>query len=573
MVIDITYKTPALSGGGFVVPIAFLFTSQYNQDMSFKMVVGEDFPQGAWILDGSGGTHADYSGYARNGASSAATYGPALISGAARSLIVTNTTKFSTLAPVFVKGKEEQPFSLEATFRPLGTGYEQQVLGRDGQMDGLVVNGTVVSFVTKFDNTGEARASYDMKALQTVYAVGVHTKESNALFINGEMVAQVDITAEQQADTFAGSPIVLGCGASSSTNGIMVNGLAVYNSALEYDSILIHYDKVEQGESAEDVAISYGGHLLEASPGLVSSRYDIDWSLDEDWNEGGLVAVSAREDSLFPEEVDGVTEEGRWMTAVPLTDAGSSIYAVSLKWEGEGVIVQTSKDNINWSTAENGVNIDTITPTTSTPDLMLYLQVIFPAGRTLENTYLDSLSVTVHPPNPVPDVGGREVVLSNTSIELDTDVKTLHQDWGFELRNGSITIKESTDADKFNPKTIEVWARKDGTTFADNLLTGSPTRWRTNGGASESYRVGEWQLRHYVFDAGFTGDIVFNGTGQIGHVIMYQDALTNEEIKEIYDAYCGAPTKFLTNSDSLNIYELAGEVDIYEYEWAIESSG
>lgn len=557
-----------------MVPIAFLLTSQYNQDMSFKMVVGEDFPQGAWILDSSGPAHADYSGYARNGMSSATIYGPALISGAARSLIITNATKFATLVPVFVAGKEEQPFSLEATVRPLGTGSEQQVLGRDGQMDGIVVNGTVVSFVTKFSTTGEARASYDMKALQAIHVVGVHTKESNALFINGEMVAQVDITAEQQADTFAGSPITLGCGASSSsTTSIMVNGLAVYNSALEYDSILIHYDKVEQGESAEDIAISYGGHLLEVSPALVASRYDIDWSLDEDWNEGGLVAVSAREDSLFPEEVDGVTEEGRWMTAVPLTDAGTSIYAVSVKWEGDGVIVQTSRDNINWVDAENGVNISTVTPTTSTADLMLYLQVIFPAGRTLENTYLDSLSVTVHPPSPIPEVAGREVVLDNVSIEIDADVKTFHQDWGFELRNGTITIKASTDAEKFNPKTIEVWSRKDGTTFADNLVTGSPTRWRTNGGASESYRTGEWQLRHYVFDSGFTGDIVFNGTGQIGHVIMYEDALTNDEIKEIYDAYCGAPTKFLTNSDSLNIYELAGQVDIYEYEWAIEASG
>lgn len=538
------------------------------------MVAGEDYPKGLWILDGTT-VHADYSGYGNSASSTASTYGPALVGGASRSLIVSNTGVVLYPALAFEAGSEDHPFTLEATARPVVTGTvsEQQVIGREDMMDGLIINGTVVSFVTKYATTGEARASYDLGAIQAVHMVGVHTKESNVLYVNGEPVAEVEITPEQQADSYTGPSPALISGKSASANSLMINGVAVYDAPLPYEAVFAHYERVMEGATAEEIAVGWGGHLIEFTSGQVAPKYEIDYSLDEDWAQGGLFGVAYREDSVYPETAEGVTVAGRWETAVPLNDAGSNLYAANVKWAGTGFSVSTSRDGNTWAVAENGVNVSTINSTVNTSDSMLYVRVQFPAGLPPEEAVLESLTISVFSSGSIAEVAGRQILLSGASVEEDTDLKRYHNDWGVELRNGSITIKESTEEPKFAPKTIEVWARKEGGTFVDNLIGASPTVWRSNGGASSSYRTGEWQLRHYVFNAGFEGDIVFNGTGQIGHIILYTEALTNDNLKEIYDSYMGVPTASITSTQSLDIHEFPGEVDIYEYDWTIESSG
>lgn len=539
------------------------------------MVVGESFPKGFWMLEGTS-SQTDYSGYKRTGLSpSATTHGPALVNGAAKSLIVSNASLFLCAAPVLVKGKEHMPFSIEAHVAPVfssTTISEQQVFGRVGAMDGLIIEGSVVSFVTKFSNTGEARASFDLGQYQAVHMVGVHTQTSNSLFIDGEMVAEVDITPEQQADTFAGDQVALGSGRSTSSNSLMLNAIAVYEGVLDQSTIMVHYEYGRAYVNAEHVSIGYGGDLLEFSASQTAPVIEEDYSLEEDWLMGGLFSVAVREGSLYPESEDGQTVAGRWEVAIPL-DSEGLLYAGTLGWEGQGVTVETSRDKNSWFVAENGVNLSTIVSGTSTDDAILYVRVSFDAGAPEGAVYLDTLIFKLYASTLIPDFAGRKVLLDKASVEDLHEVKKYHENWGLELRGGSLTIKAPTGEEPVHPKTIEVWARKHQGTFADNLSTASPTTWRSNGGAGTAYRTGEWQLRHYVFNSGFSGDIVFSGTGQIGHVVLYPNVLSNDDIKSIYDSYMGSPKNIVPSSDVVNVFEFDGLVDISEYEWTIESSG
>lgn len=518
--------------------------------------------------------HSDLSGYSISALAMSSTYGPSLVKGATRSVIVGNAAKAQLVSPVLVQGKEHLPFSLEATFRPLISGplAEQQVLGRDGNMDGIVVNGTVVSFVTKFLTAPECRASFDVTALQTIHAVGIHTENTNSLYINGELVAETTLTLEQQADRFMPTSGPLVSGTSTSSNLLMVNGFGIYEAVLEDYSIQEHYEQLSAGSTAEEIAGNYGGHLLEFSSAQTNPVFESDFSLDEDWQSGGMFGVVSSDNTLYPENEAGLTLEGHWEIAIPL-DADTSLYAGTVSWQGVGVTVQTSRDGSSWTNAENGVNLPTIANGTTSTDQTLFIRVSFAAGLPEYTTFLEQLTFSLYGTSSLPELAGRQVIISKASIEGDYDIKDYHADWGLELRDGTLTIKQGTGSEPMVPKTIEVWARKSGSAvFTDNLYA-SVSRWRSNGDTGFSYRTDEWQVRHYVYDSGFTGDITFSGTGQIGHVVLYPNALSNEEIKSIYDSYMGAPSVVATNLDVLNIREFPGEVDIYEYDWTIESSG
>lgn len=538
------------------------------------MVVGESFPRGFWLLDESG-THSDYSGYGRDATSASSTFGPSLVNGASRSLITSNASKVTYSAPVLVRTKEHLPFSIEAHAAPVfssTTISEQQIFGRSGAMDGLTINGTVVSFVTKYSSTGEARASFDLGQYRAVYAVGVHTQTSNYLFIDGDLVAEVEISEAQQKDTFISTSPNLSSGESSSSNSLMLNAIGAYEGILEHSAILIHYGYGRAYVNPEHLSIGYGGELLEFSSAQTSPIIEEDYSLESDWNMGGLFSAVVTEDSIYPEVENGLTMDASWEIVIPL-DSDGSMYAGTVRWEGQGLIVETSRDGNTWIVAENGVNVANITSGASSTDEVLYIRVKFLPGLNEGESFLDRLIFTLHSTSSVPEVGGREVILSKASIEDNHEIKKYHENWGLELRDGSLTIKALVDEEPVNPKTIEVWVRKGITgSMSDNLYTPA-NRWRSNGTTGQTYRTGEWQLRHYVFDSGFSGDIVFSGTGQIGHVILYPEALTNDDIKSIYDSYMGAPSLSVPNPDVVDIFEFNDQVDISEYDWAIEASG
>lgn len=538
------------------------------------MVAGEDFPRAHWMLDDTS-PYDDYSGYERVATSSSTARGHALVKGAERSLIVDNANKLVVSGPVFVPGKEYLPFSVEVFFRPIMTDVTNeskiQVFGNDSFMDGLVLEGTVLSFGTSFASTGEARCYFDLMDYQSVGAVGIHTKVKNYLYVNGDLVAEVAISPEQQADTFAAPGTVLVSGATTGPNKLMLNSLSLYDTELDDDSVITHYANAQDVLGVEDVALNYRGSALEFAPeGALSPFFTIEYSSNEEWSLGHRVDCRIDDGTLYPAFSQGVSIEGYWETVIPLGITPTQIYAANLIWEGTGASVSTSRDGVLWEPAQKGKALTTIPKGTNGEGQFLFVRVTFPGGVADDTSSFDNMVFALYGTGLAPNFSGREVVLDKATPESDFDVIDFHENWGVELEAGSVTIKAAAGETGIIPQTVEVWAMKNGSTFTDNL--GSATVY-TNGGTAKPWANGEWQLRHYVFDAPYAGDITFSGTGQIGHVVMYPGKLTPADCKEIHDAYTGKPKIQVEIDEVFDIHEFLGKVDIYEYDWNIESAG
>ena len=538
------------------------------------MVVGQDFPRAHWMLDDAS-PYADYSGYERSAVCTSPTYGTSLAKSAERSLILSNSSRLTVDTPVFKQGKEYLTFSVEAFVRPIISDpnniTEQQIWGNDGVMDGLTMNGTVVSLVTKFADGTEARASFDLMDLQSFAAVGIHTEAKNILYINGDQVAEVVITHEQKLSTFVATGANQSCGASTSSNSFMLNSLSIYDLELDEESAMTHYANAQDTLGAEDVAIDYRGALLEFGvEGQLSPFFTIDYSSEEEWQLGHRVNCALNDGTLYPSVSQGVSVAGYWETVIPLGVANQQIYAANLLWEGVGATVETSRDGSLWVAARKGVALTTVPKGTNGDGEFLFVRVSFDGGVVNDPSFFDNLVFSLYTSGTITNFSGREVILDKATPEDDTDVIDYHQNWGAEMESGTLTIKAPVGDMGVKARTIEVWAMKGGT-FTDNL--GAANRIRSNGGPQKAFANGEWQLRHYVFDADFTGDIVFSGTAQIGHVILYPEALSDAVITEIYDSYTGKPKIQVDVDEVFDIHEFAGQVDIYEYDWSIESSG
>lgn len=542
--------------------------------MSLKLVIGEDFPRAWWMLDGTS-PYADYSGYERSATSSSTARGHALVKGADRSLIVNNANKLVVSGPVFVPGKEYLPFSVEVFVRPIMTDLTNeapiQIFGNDSFMDGIVIEGTVISFGTSYASTGEARCYYDLMDYQAVGAVATHTRDKNQLFINGDLVAEVMITPEQQADTFAAPGTTLVSGSTTGPNSLMLNSLSLYDTELDDDAIMTHYANAQDVLGVEDIALNYGGSALEFAPeGAVSPFLQIEYSSDAEWALGHRVDTRIDDGTLLPAFSQGVSIAGYWQTVIPLGLSDTPIYAANLIWEGTGAKVETSRDGIDWDTAQKAKALTTIPKGMNGEGEFLYVRVSFPGGVADETSSFDNMVFSLYASGSIPNFSGREVVLDKATPEADFDVIDFQENWGVELEGGSVTIKAPVGETGIIPSVVEVWGMKNGSTFTDNL--GAATVY-TNGGTSKAWANGEWQLRHYVFDTPYTGDIVFSGTGQIGHIVLYPAKLSAADIHEIYTAYVGKPKIEVEVDEVFDIHEFNGKVDIYEYDWGIESAG
>lgn len=547
----------------------------YSWLMSLRLAIPEDFPRNFWMLDDVS-PYADYSGYNGTAQSTSTNRGVALCKGAARSLIVSNSDRLVMNTNYFLRGKEYLPFSLGAFVRPIMTDVNDvsaiQILGNDGQMDGIVMEGTKISFVTKYANTGEARASFDVMDYQMIAVYGVHTKSKNMLYINGEVVSEADITPEQQADVFATAGGYLSSGATTSSNKLMLNAVQVYDTALDDTSVITHYAHAQDTLGAEDVALAYGGALLEFAPeGQLSPFYTIDYSSDSEWAVGYTENVSVVDGTLYPVTSGGISLSGFWENIIPLGTVPVNIYAATLTWTGTGATVLTSRDRQVWEPAKKAKALTTVPKGTNGEGQFLYIRVQFPGGIANDPSFFDDMVFSLYAFEEEPTFGGRTVVMDKVSLEEDFDVNDLQENWGAELQGGTLTIKSGDPVSTLTPKTIEVWACKGAGTFTDNLSSANTTY--SNGGTLKTYAVGEWQVRHYVFNAGYTGDIVFSGTGQIGHVILYPNVLSADTVKEIYTAYTGKPKIYIDVDETFDIHEFPGLVDVYSYDWAIETAG
>lgn len=524
-------------------------------------------PVGLWPL----ATNLDYSGYGRDAVfnGTPGTHLP-LVAGVSNSTVFDNTNTGRFPAPVFQKGYEDRPFTIEANFRSInvdGTTAEQQVLGNQGQMDGIVVEGSVVKFKMNYTG-GTVTASYDLQIPRAVRASAVHTSEKNSLYIDGELAAEVDIPEEYRADEFVASNGFLYSGASATTDKIAVGGVSAYAVALSAEEVSENYYAVNNISEPEDFTGMYGGNRIVLSSDRLDRFLNRAWESQEDWTAGSFLEQAAvLSGDVFPESESGLTVAGAWYNSFELDSAnGVSIYGVNMEWDGDGVSIEASLDGATWTPVVRGRNISIIPQGFNPVETILHIRALFTAGLPEGTAVLRSLEVNGYADGDI-TVHNIDVDLNNASPRKDRLPVEFRDDWGVELNAGSITLTPLASTEE-PVRTVEVWSKS----AAALTTTLTPTATYTNA-ESAPFTSDEWQVRHYVVSGGQTAPFTISGTGQIGQIVLYDRALSQTESNEIVDSYFFPPTSVVMESSPIVVNSVDEGAMIYAHDWTIEGAG
>ncbi len=537
-----------------------------------------DKPDGLWALDNANGFF-DFSGYGRNGSMLSGTPGTsvAVASGFANSAVYQNTgiARFPTQA--FKQGNEAFSFTLEGWVLPIvgTTTAPQAILSHTGQYDGLTINGTVVSFTTKYLTAAAAVLTYDLQSLRAAYVVGMHTNDKNMLYVNGEMVAEIQLTDAQRTDRYIATDGYLYCGQSTSDRKLAVNALAVYNYAVEGERISVHY--VQGRKTVTEIAVPpiFGGTLVTTHAGDGTNVYTYTYSKRADWKRGYTTDTAFHGNDLIPmNDTTDTSLPGTWVNVYELDSVPEAqLNGVSLIWDGIGATISASLDGATWETAVNGKNLALVTPGFNPADRVLHIRVTFAGGVVDDPAYLDSLTVVVQASAAQNNTGNRTITVGQPAYRrIDAEPLEYRTDWGLELgTGGTLTIGPDTSSTPMNPRTIEMWVYRNTATNPTINQTG--TVYRQGASGNLTFTQGEWTLVHIVTASAVTGNIVITGPAIIGHVALYGTALSQSQSLEIYQSYTGIPRTVSADTSVINVSEPSDAAKIYTFDWSIQSAG
>lgn len=544
--------------------------------MTFVLNALTDNPYGLFQCDDSSPLQ-DYSPFNRTATITGGTpsQSAALCKGCSYAPVFTSTiTAAFDSGGIFTTGFENKAFTLAGWFRTVASdSNEQQLLGNSGQMDGLTIKGTVVSFVTKFAGTGECRASYDLQVPQAFSAYGVHTDTKNSLYINGVLVAETIITQEQAADSFVTTSSNFICGTTSGTAKIAVNNIAYYPVALTGDVVQEQHNAGRDLPQPEDIVLMNLGDYIPLD--LSNNDLVLDqWiQTKEEWDTGLHDNTAVVDDKLVPtQDADGISVASTWYKSVSLEAANSAtVYGLMLDWDGTGATVSVSLDGTTWEAMTRGLLSSTTVPSgTTTAGKVLQIKVEF-AGGTLDDTSsLDNLNIVLLKNATSMQVSARTVTYSNAIPEREYLFTQYHENYGVEVNSGGTVVISADTLDSTPTRTIELLIKRNGSNPTVSL-TG--TNYINGAAGSATLPDGQWVLWHIVLGADSSSAITINGPCQVGYVGVYDYALSAGQVAGIYADYVGTDAPRFDDASVINMSEPTTAAVIYQHDWSISASG
>lgn len=545
--------------------------------MSFVLEALRNKPVALYMMDDTSPLQ-DYSGYNRNATVTGGTppKHASLCKGATYASVLGNSITASFDSPVFKQGYESQSFTLGAWVRVItanDVSVEQQILGNATKMDGLTISGTVVSFVTKYLNAPESRVSFDLQQERAVYLLGIHTKDKNSLFVDGELVGEVTITPEQQADQFVATAATLSSGASTGTQLIAVNGVGLYGKALDQVAASRHVLVGRNVPSADEVTGSNAGDRIPVSLANANVFLDQWWSTEADWKAAELKGVAVVDDRLVPQFNGDTSIYSEWVDTFALTAVNTtSIYGVSFNWDGEGAKVEVSLDGTTWEEVHRGTRVETIPEGFNPTDKVLIVRISFAGGIVGDSSFIDNLNGVGISSASAPSVAGRVVSHHLATQEREYPPLQLHENWGVEISDGGhLEISPDTSAEASPARTLELWIKATGAANPTVSMTG--TTYINGATGSTTLPLDQWVLMHIVAPANFVDLIEISGPAQVGHVGIYETALTAADVARLYSEYIGTNTLRVGDNSIVQVAESAAPIKIYAHDWSIQSSG
>lgn len=530
-------------------------------------------PLGLWQLDDTP-PYQDYSGYNRVGdtvaGSTASTSSYPLVSGASRSAVFDNTHRARFATPVFNRGQESINFNLEAWVRPVGTAGPQKVLSHDSAYDGIIINGTQVSFVIKYATAEDAICTADLVVSKGAHIVAMYTQHRIALLVNGVEEDYWEMTEAQMKDQFVVTDGYLYTGESASSQKVQVNGVGLYGNP----SPLIYQQNFQAGRRAipqVSIAPKHNGTILNMNGGDSDLYINTVYHDRDSFNNGVINNVAIDDDKIYPVyDLDtGLSEAGTWTCGINLDLQGdTSVYGATVMWSGSGIVVEGSLDGSTWTALEKGKLIPMFTPGSDPTGVELEVRVSFAGGSANDYSYLESLRIIALRDVTITSTALRSITTAAPVVPMSDSEPIVQQfDNGVRLNGGTVTIGTDTSTVPAVTRTLELWVKNDGGQPSSSF-TG--TVYENGVAGSIDVDPDQWSLIHIVNATGTSLPITVTGQVTIGQATLYETALTAAQIAEIHKAYSGYPKIRIEDSSSINAAPAAIEADVYGHTWAIK---
>lgn len=468
----------------------------------------------------------------------------------------------------FSNDDQSRSFTLEAWVRVASIDKSaQQILGNGGNFDGLLINGTEVSFLTKYEDSTTASVSYDIQTNSRIHVVGVHTETKNSLYINGQLVAESNINAIQKEMRLAGISSNLFCGQGAGSQKIAVAGIASYSHALSPDTIAQHFSAGHNVLTAEEVTFMHNGITAPTTLDRAAVFIEQYWNSEEHWYGGNLENVSVFSGQLLPDFENDLSLSGRWTDTFIISQAEEeTIHGVVVSWEGRGVLMEYTINNEDWYTLERNMPVEMITPGIDIDDKMLTIRATFTEGLYEDEQYLDLIRLSaIYSSESLNEYGLK--IMYNNSYPRDLEIPaSLSDSWGLVSTDTSATVQVD-DAHAESLRTLEMWVRR----LDDTAVSWTGTRFINGKQTTTVPPPGEWFLLTLIPTTPLTDSLSLGKNIQVGSIAAYEKALNAQEATSIYEVYSGTNILAISENTELAITESAPGAGIYGTDWALQS--
>lgn len=542
----------------------------------YRYYVTKRAPVSVWMLDDTP-VFQEISGVSAQGVMTSGHPNPTksvpLVAGAEYSSVFKSGVVGRFDCNVFKQGLETRQFVLEAWVLPIPktTSNQQKILSHDNVMDGLTINGKVVRFGTTYTNFGDAYCDYDLGEYKLAHVVGIHNKDQNQLWVNGELVASVNLTDDQKGDTYnIVNNNYLYSGTTTGDSELAVNGIAFYSS-LSGDDIRRNYEAGIGVIGQDRVYPQFGGTPFDLAAANGAVFIEEVWADKADFERGMKSDVEYAPDQIEPHYTNDLSIAGTWTTSIALdSQADTSIYGVMVAWSGFNVTVEVSLDGVTWTPAVSGDLVSIIPNGYNPTGKDLQIRAKFASGLALGQAWLESLTVVGFRNNTIENLSARPLTVGYPAVVRgDFEPNLYRDDNGIHLHGATLTIGPDASTVPDIARVLELWVKPVSGAVTINV---AGTKYR-NGVADTSLPVGEWSLVHIVASADITSSVTVSGNAIIGQAALYPDALTAADIDFIWKSYTGRTAFRVTETTTTSVTESATPAFVYAHDWAIDSAG
>lgn len=578
--------------------------------MSYQLQVLAANPFSYWKLDESGPAFPDSAGSLRT-ADLVGTIirHPALVTGSGSALLLSNTNHLDMDDPVFNKGYEQRQFSLEAWVKPVNVTGEIALMSHAAKYDGLVISPTHIYFRTKYLTAGTCEVSYQYETGKSFHVIGVHTNSKNSLYVDGTLVAETDLTDEQQAAAYDFLTTDLIAGESATGSTVAVDAPAIYSFAIAADIASKHYEFGIAADTSESIAGFNNATLWNFSDESRTIGSFRQWTTEDDWKLGLMTDVAVANDAIVPSYTQTETEivvdglivpvyentslPGVWRTSIGLADAESTLADLKITWVGEGdFTVEYSIDGTTWKNPNLGPTESLVNTT------IVDVRITFDGGIIDDPSFVSVLKVTVYTnKNFRGSRTDRTASMSGNGLSSQLYYEPIeYADFnGIKLISGTIgtTVDASYEGEEeagdLDINAFDMWAKP----VAGNIISGSGFSVSRSGNTITYTGLSSLVVNGTSVSSGATVFVsdswyhiagIFTTAGNYAFTVGVTDMLISQlssingdvnttGLQQIYEAYLGLPGMVVDDSSSIVIAEASPAVNLYAHVWGITPAG